>query len=186
MGHNPRETPLATPAGRRVRSAWLVPEDEVQSIPGEQQVSLEEFALLGMLHSFSGKSLREIAELRGEKKSWTATAAALGEKVSGAVESGNREVGSSSSASDQAAEAKAASDDRLLLLAQVLTLERLTGKTAKTVLRELQSGQSFESLLGGRSSSQEPAERGGDHGVRGPSSGGHPSGGERGGPPGGR
>jgi hypothetical protein len=134
----------------QVRGAWLIPEEDAKSLLRKTQVPLDEFAVFGMVRFFSGRQLPELQAMRLELGSWSEVVKKLGGKLEEEVlKSGSGQPAPPHAAGNppEPSQDLATSDDRIFRQAHLMTLERLTGRNSKVLLRDLESGRSFESLL---------------------------------------
>ena len=135
------------PSFEAVRRAWFVPETEARAFFSEFHPSLVDFALAAELRHETGKPLQEIRTEERAAGSWTALIRRLGGSFAALLFQGGARYGLEPLPAAADAVKAPAAEERLRLLAQVMTLERLTGDGPMAIRRELDSGSSFESLL---------------------------------------
>lgn len=178
----------ATPASQQarayaaIRTAWLVPPKDAQTVSGQPGMTLRKFAVLGMISHYSGKTIQQVLAQKQKRGTWSAVVRGLGGDLADLVFKGNARYPLTLSAGGADERGAGAAERRVGLLAQILTIERLTGDGPVAILQKLKEEQSFESLLAPARPLQRrpPAER------RGRRRGGHrgPGGlGDRMGPP---
>jgi hypothetical protein len=136
-----------TPAFAAIRSAWFVPRKEAVSAANRPGMTLEEFAILGMVRHYSGEPLEEILASKKGPRTWAAVIRDMGGELSELVFRGNARYPMTMTLAKPGDAEPASVERRISLLAQVLTLERLKGDGPEAILQSLRSGQSFESML---------------------------------------
>lgn len=136
-----------TPAFAAVRSAWFVPRKEAVPAASKPGMTLEEFAILGMVRHYSGKSLEEILASKKDSGTWAAVIRDMGGELADLVFRGNTRYPMTMTLSKSGDGEPASVERRISLLAQVLTLERLKGDGPEAILQRLRSGQTFESMM---------------------------------------
>ena len=142
----PVQQPLAPPF-EAVRRAWFVPETEARAFLADFHPSLVEFALAAALRHETGKPLQEIRTEERAAGSWPTLVRTLGGSFAALVFQGGARYGLDPLPAAADSAQVSAAEERIRLLAQVMTLERLTGDGPMAIRRELDSGSSFESLL---------------------------------------
>jgi len=162
LGGGPGQPPQDGPSGRasggpdgsdrlymRVRGVWRVPEEEAVALLRESspRPPLEEFAVLAMVRRYSGLPLQEVRALRARQKSWTEVAQKVGGGLADLVFRGDARHPLSWADGEPGQSPPPPSDDRVFDLARVMTLERLTGLNPASIRRDLEAGESFESLI---------------------------------------
>ncbi|MGA9751862.1 MAG: hypothetical protein WBS54_08745 [Acidobacteriota bacterium] len=140
------QVPLG-PSFEAVRRAWFVPEMEARAFCSEFHPALVGFALAAELRHETGKSLQEIRTEERAAGGWTALIRRLGGSFAALVFQGSARYGLEPLPAADASVKAPAAEERIRLLAQVMTLERLTGDGPMAIRREMDSGSSFESLL---------------------------------------
>ena len=135
------------PSFEAVRRAWFVPETEARAFFSEFHPSLVEFALAAELRHETGRPLQEIRTEERAAGSWTALIRRLGGSFAALVFQGGARYGLEPLPAAADSVHSPAAEERIRLLAQVMTLERLTGDGPMAIRRKMDSGSSFESLL---------------------------------------
>ncbi|MGC8724649.1 MAG: hypothetical protein ACP5VF_12380 [Acidobacteriota bacterium] len=142
----PVQQPLA-PSFEAVRRAWFVPETDARAFFAEFHPSLVEFALAAELRHETGRPLQELEAEERAAGGWPAFLRKVGGSLAALLFQGGARYGLQPLPAAADAVQAPAAEERLRLLAQVMTLERLTGDGPMAIRRELDSGSSFESLL---------------------------------------
>lgn len=168
----------ATPASEQsrayaaVRTVWLIPPKDATAASHLSDMTVERFAVLAMIAHYSGKTIQQVQAQKEKEKTWTAVVRNLGGDLSDLVFKGSDRYPMTLSLGGGVEGSSAAVERRVRLLAQVLTLERLTGDGPGAILQKLKAGRSFQSLLAPAQPRQvrPPAGRRGQHrgGRRGP------------------
>ena len=138
-----RSAPLA--ALEAVRAAWLVPEEEAEPLLASAPLSAAEFAVAAMIRHQEGVSLAAVAESKKKLGTWTAVVNQSQGTLRDTVFKGNARYPLESPPPPDGA-APSNCDERIVELAEVMTLERLTGRSPAVLVKDL-GGRPFEALL---------------------------------------
>jgi hypothetical protein len=146
-----------------VRAAWNAPEKEALAIAALPRMTLEEFTVLCVVGHDSHQSLQGLEALRQSGKSWSQVIKDLKGSLLNLVVQGSIRYQLKARELDKMGGDPEAEAD-ILRLAQVMTLERLTGKGPAAILRELDEGRDYARLLSpnagrGNSPTAPPADR---------------------------
>lgn len=139
--------PPIPPAFSAVRRAWLVPEDEMQAVLQLPGTSLDQFAVAAMVSHAAGKPVSEVEAAKRKLGSWTEAIRAQGGELADLVFKGSARYNLEALPEAPQKESLSSSEERIVTLARVMTLERLTGKGPAVIAREMQAGHAFEDLL---------------------------------------
>ncbi len=138
--------PSPPPAFSAVRRAWLVPERDFDQAASSFS-TLGEFAVAAMISHAYGKPLSEVQEAKRKLGSWAEVVRNQGGYLYDIVFMGSARYRFEPLAGAASSKDAAGGDRRLIELAKVMTLERLTGKAPSSIARDLREGKEFEALL---------------------------------------
>ncbi len=130
-----------------IRTAWLIPPKDARAVSERPGMTLQRFAVLGMISHYSGKTIQQVLAQKQKQGTWEAVVRGFGGDLSALVFKGNDRYPLTLSSGGTDEGGRGAVERRVGLLAQILTLERLTGDGPGAVLQKLQAGRSFQALL---------------------------------------
>lgn len=133
-------SPPADPALLAVAKAWSLPSEPIQGTAEGAQVSPGDLAAAALLWKSGGPPPEEGWRLRTSEKSWEVAAQKAGVPVDALLKAYRGLL------SDQTRQALAGTGEDWLVLAEIRTLERLTGRGARTVATQL-AASDFQTLL---------------------------------------
>jgi len=167
----------------RVRGVWRIPEEEAQALLREspQRPPLEEFSAMAMARRYSGRTLQEVRALRAAQESWAGVAREIGGPLEDLLFRGDARHPRVMADGTLGQSPAPPSDEEVVELAQVMTLERLTGLNPAAIRRDLNAGRAFESLLESVAQQSSPSRP--QEGKPGPAGGSPGGAGGSGGPP---
>jgi hypothetical protein len=129
-----------------VRAAWNVPEDQALALVAMPGMTLEEFTVLAVVGHDSRKSPQDLENLRRSGKNWYQVIEDLNGPFWSLVVHGSKRYQLKAMEPAKTGDHPATEAD-ILRLAQVMTLERLTGRGPAAILRELDAGRDYAQLL---------------------------------------
>jgi hypothetical protein len=145
-GPRPTAPDGLAPPFAAVRAAWNVPEDQALALVAMPGMTLEEFTLLAVVSHDSRKSPQDLETLRRSGKSWFQVIRDLKGTLWTLIAQGSERYPLKPAEIPQAGDNPEMEAD-ILELAQVMTLERLTGRGPAAILRELDAGRDYAQLL---------------------------------------
>ncbi len=154
----PPETAPVPPAVAAVRQAWLVPEGELSRLMQAPGFSLDDFAVAAMVSHAAGTPVADAEARKSKLGSWAEVLRAQGGYLADLVFKGSPRYHLDPLPQKKDGD-PSASEARILALARVMTLERLTGKGPGVILQEFQTGKTFEDLLNAASQPETPPKR---------------------------
>lgn len=157
-----------------VRAAWLIPKEEAEALLASAPLSAADFAVAAMIRHQEGLSLAAVAESKKRLGTWTAVVSQAEGPLRHTVFKGNARYPLQSPPPPDGA-APSNCDERIVELAEVMTLERLTGRSPAVLVKEL-GGKPFDALLAqARPGTQSPPKGapGGNNRRRGGAAGAH-------------
>lgn len=149
-GNGPGVETSATELSRAyaaVRTAWLIPPKDAQAASRVPDMTVGRFAVLAMIAHYSGKTIQQIRAQKEKDGTWAAVVNSIGGDLSEIVFKGSDRYPMTLSLGGGVEGGPGAVERRVGLLAQILTLERLTGDGPGAILQKLVAGRSFRSLL---------------------------------------
>jgi hypothetical protein len=140
QGVSGQDPPEQSAAVRAVAKAWFLPSDVSDAAQIWPDARSEDLAAAALLWKNGGPPLVEGWQLRQTEKTWEGAARKAGVPVDALLKEYRGLM------SDQTREALAEAGEDWLVLAEIRTLERLTGRGARAIAAEL-SRSDFQTLL---------------------------------------